>query len=319
MDYPESLTPNDNLALYYADEIDLPEGFRRLVDGFHALDTGDMNAGLLNLSHPTVAPTYPEKIIDTFVTASVRHKNTHSHEAQHTNRDYSLAIAYITAKSPAFISQRNLDVYMSALCSASVYAALNFTRGVSDIAADGTGSVKSRLLKALIHSCLKASASSPSSTPSSFASQQSPTPIKTSRPRKNPVHNLFQSSPSAWRLANLPFTPAESETVEQILNDLIAGSSDEGDDNNGGGILERRKVALAKDVLLLRALHTGDMEAASKVSAMGNFKLASAIAARGPASRKQGQISSTPRSSDQQDFGVEWTDLARGLSRGLNA
>lgn len=96
-------------------------------------------------------------------------------------------------------------------------------------------------------------------------------------------------------------------------------------------VLGRRRAALAKDVLLLRALHTGDMEAASKVGAMGNFKLASTITASGPGTRKvsngraKNSVSSasasatTTTTTDQAERPVEWGDITRGLSLGLNA
>lgn len=290
----------------------MPEGFRRLIQGFHALDHGDMDAGLRHLSHPSVVPTYPAKIIDTFVASSVRHKNGQPAE---TATGYSHVIAYITAKCPLLVSQRSIDLYMSALCSASVYSALDFARGVSDIdeSLDETEAAdeecaKTRLLKALINACLSASAS-----PASQAAG--------GRPRKNPIHNLFQSSPTAWRLANLPFTPSESEVVEDILTSIIAGTAADDDTSSRSkaknGTLERNKISLAKDVLLLRALHTGDMEAASRIGSLGNFKLASAVTAKGPGQRRAGARRNEQQ--DQEQKGVDWNDITRGLSLGLNA
>lgn len=308
LDYPESLTPNDNLAQYYADEIDMPEGFRHLVDGFHALDKSQLKQGLLHLSHPTVTPTYPERIIDTFLHANIRQTNNNRLNAASspTTENYSIAVAYITAKSPALVSSKSIDVYISALCSVSVYAALSFTRAVSDISEPNQQSVKSTLLRALVNSCLTSSASS-------HLSSSSYTPPSTTlkRPRKNPLHNLSQSSLSAWRFANLPLTPAESQTVEAILNDIITGSAHAEADSTSS-ILERRKAALAKDVLLM-AMHRGDFEGASKVAATNNFKLASNVPPK--------DTSGAPRPGEQQDQQrqVEWTDISRGLSLGLNA
>ena len=391
LDYPESLTPNDNLAKYYADEIDMPTGFRQLVDGFHALDRMQLNEGLVHLCHPAVSPTYPEKIIDTFLHANIRHKhntlNNHSNKTSNLNgssnrlqngsaslpptpineNNYSAAIAYITAKSPALVSPKSINVYISTLCSASVYTALNFTRAVSDITLESNRpSVKTSLLTALVNACLTSSAllqtqpspypSSSSATSTSSPSLSPSTASSPSRPRKNPLHNLFQGSSSAWRLANLPFTPSESQVIESILNDIIAGSSKEtssssepsttshtptshghGHGHSSSGILERRKAALAKDVLLLRALHTGDMESASKVAAMKNFKLSSTSTIPDQSSTSGhfrnlntttnggGSLLSTitPRSADQQQGQeqrpVEWADISRGLSLGLNA
>lgn len=330
LDYPESLTPNDNLAQYYADEIDMPEGFRRLVDGFHYLDRLELKEGLLHLSHPAVTPTYPEAVVNTFVKSTIRHQ----HSARTTN-NYSLAIAYITAKSPALLSPHSIDVYVSALCAASIYAALNFARAVSDIASDGaTGSSpKTDMLRVLVNACLAASVEG---SEAGSAIQISPfSATKPAKPRKNPIHNLLQSSPSAWRLANLPLTPSESAAVETILNDVIRDSTSTSTREGGDASLERRKAALAKDVLLLRALHTGDMEAASRVGAMGNFKLASTVTASGPPRKlggrsnghSNGAVSSAltgatargTENGEQVEKPVEWSDITRGLNLGLNA
>lgn len=323
LDYPESLTPNDNIAQYYADEIDMPEGFRHLVDGFHDLDRLQLKEGLLHLSHPAVTPTYPEAVVNTFVKSTIRHQ----HSVRTTN-NYSLAIAYITAKSPALLSSHSIDMYISALCSASIYAALNFARAVSDIASDGTSgsSPKTDMLRVLVNACLAASVEV---SDAGSAIQISPfSGTKPAKPRKNPIHNLLQSSPSAWRLANLPLTPSESAAVETILNDVIRDSTSTST-REGDASLERRKAALAKDVLLLRALHTGDMEAASRVGAMGNFKLASTVTASGPPRKlgghsnghANGATASTggAESGEQVERPVEWSDITRGLSLGLNA
>lgn len=215
LDYPEDLTQGDHLGYYFADETDMPRGFRELVEGLWCIDRQQYDQGLKHLCHPEVRPTFVDEIISALP-------------------DGKHVLAYITSSSPKLLNDKTVSRCVNALCSVSLFQALEFARSASS-------DVQEDLLAEITKFC--------------FAND----------PRRN-----------IWRLANLPLSKTEDKLlVERILPSIISSSTEE---------TER---SLAKDILLVRSLHTGNKEAAALVSEL------------------KGSTSAG---------GISWTNLAQGLT-----
>ncbi|CAN6665953.1 hypothetical protein TRVA0_037S01112 [Trichomonascus vanleenenianus] len=221
LDYDPELTDGDNLAEFFASEIDMPRGYKELIRGFWYLDQLEFAKALVHLSYPETASTFPEKIVGAYVK-----------KAPPTARQ-SEVIQYICATQPKLVDATVLGYYVETLCQVSLHSALGFVRAASPEA-------KESLFATIVDYSLQGD-------------------------RKN-----------VWRLANMPLNAAESRVLYEVLSSVATSGS-------------ASLASLARDVMLMRALHTGDTAVAKKVAALGNTA-----------------------ASDTNE--VAWSDLARGLS-----
>lgn len=400
LDYPASFTAGDSLPKYYADETDLPEGYRHLIKGLHLMDSFHFEKGLTHLCQPSVVPTYPEQVVSAFVkshtkrlrrhhkptsnggtsihtsnviTSSLSSSNNHSILSSlplatlHTG--YSLAIAFIAAKSPTLVDGCLIEAYVSVLCKVSINTALDFVRSVSDIESPEIDespfyddsfnddsfyykpenvSSKAKLLRVIVDSTLKQNASSHVSNgsvnvsssfnnnnnssngtsnkiPLNGASSASST-FKPTRPHKNPIRGIFKSSPAAWRFANMPFSYSESAIVETVLMNIIesgnfghSSGTNEYQDNDtsmkedygssvGKSTYDSQQISMAKDILLLRALHTGNTHLATKLSSLPLVSIP--VVTNGVANLKFKETGD----STAEGTAPNWKDVAKGIS-----
>lgn len=222
LDFPPELTMGDNLPQYYAEEIDFPVGFKELVRGFWHLDRLEFDQSLVHLSHPSVTPTFHDKILSAYLAAA--------------SGKHNYVMAYLCTNNPKLASQETITNYMTTLCAVSLYSGLEFSRSASP-------DIKLDLLTSMVEFCLE----------------------------NNPKQNL-------WRLVNLPLNHTE-ETL--MYNNVLAGII--------SNAKSEQHKSLAKDVLLMRSLHTGNVNLAYQVSQMSN---------------------STANTSAEN---VSWNDLSRGL------
>lgn len=234
MDFPPELTGGDAISEYYADELDLPIGYRELIKGFWFLDQLKFTESLVHLCHPEASPTYPNEIIHMFITRN----------PQQQPSGYKQVVVYICANSPKLLTTQSIEYYVQTLCSGSLYSALEFSRLASP-------DIKPELLETIVKFCLT-----------------------------NP-HSPSQRR-NLWRLASLPLNEVESKLINEKILWNIAVSPTRIQDHDAAS-------SLAKDILLVRALNTGDFEFAARISSLGN---------------------SDPKSSSD----VQWSDLARGLA-----
>lgn len=210
LDFPPEITMGEDLPQYYSDEIDFPTGYRELVKGFWCLDRLQFDESLVHLSHPLVTPTFHDKVVSAYLTATTS-------SSSQTDQKYNYVMAYLCANNPKLVSQDTITNYMTALCAVSLYSGLEFTRTVSP-------DIKLELLTAMVEFCLE----------------------------NNPKRNL-------WRLVNLPFTRDEERLMyTNVLAGFVSNAKSE------------QHKSLAKDVLLMRSLHTGNVSLASEVANLGN-------------------------------------------------
>lgn len=225
-----SVDEDDDLAGYFANEIDMPMGYKEMIHGFYLLDRLQFDEALIKLCHPEVSEHFADKIISCYMKFG-----NDNIKAQQT-------VAYIYSTTPALITPETLDFYVQMLCNTNLYTALEFARSASDDS-------KLEVFKAIVQYSFQ----------------------------NNPRVNLM-------RLVNLPLTIEESNLINnEILQPIIS--------TNGAD------AALAKDVLLMRSLHTGDIDTAKEVT-------------------KNTTFDSTNRSNDKN--AVNWSDLSRGLTLSSN-
>lgn len=410
LDYPTNITSGDSLPNYYAEETDLPDGYHHLIQGLHLMDSFQFEMGLIHLSQPSVIPTYPEQVVSAFVKSQTKRirrnsptksiqdsksihtsaeNNTDSSPSSfssqiisnnysslaHLNTGESLAIAYITAKSPKLVDQSLIETYVCVLCKNSITSALDFVRSVSDIqysipresSYNDSGlyhdedteddypqhnfqdvSAKSVLLKVIIDAALEENTTFYTTTKSSLnglssTSYTNPSntkillngassvssSFKPTRPHKNPIRGIFKSSPTAWRFANMPFTASESRIIDSILLNIVESGMpgltntieiDSTASNSGSLVLKgsgstkslynTQQVAMAKDILLLRALHTGNTYLATRVTRLTGTE---ALNDGSALNIKDGKLNES--NSDSGIGGVPgWKDVAMGMS-----
>lgn len=217
LDYPLSLTNNEDLASYYANEVKIPVGHANTIKGFWHLDHLEFDLSLNFLGHPSAKSTYPEKVIESYV--------------KNAPEPSSMVMAYVACKLPEF-SGPSLEYYITMLCSVSLYSCLQFSRQMSR-------NSRECVFQDMVDYALSS---------------------------KNMKRDV-------WRLANLPLDDTESNYLESYLLRKI-----ENHDQN---------MSLLKDILLVRALHTGQFETAKRIGNSGN------------STNTQGQLS--------------WTDISQGI------
>lgn len=314
LDYPKSLTSGESLPVYYAEVTDLPAAYDNLIRGFHSLDQKDFKTGLVLLSQPDIIPSYTEQVISAFIQAQIQNltppPNTSNGISQalglprtFSAGGYSMAIAYVSTKSPQLINQDSIESYVKVLCRTSLYTALEFIRCVNDVSPESEQpaeeesesnpydkiSSKTALLTVMIKTILDASPNRAAAAPSDGSNHRT----------------LFRSAPMAWRFTNLPFTTSESEVVSTILLNIVTlatGPRKEQEINGSASALLKNSLqwaSLAKSILLVRALHTGNTELATKVAALGSSSSVASSSTNGPSHSKYGA--------------PEFNDLAKGI------
>lgn len=204
LDYPTSLTNNEDLAAYFANEVKIPVGYINTIKGFKHLDLLEFEQSLQFLGHSSVKATYPENVIESYMRLA-RNPNP-------------LVLNYVACKLPG-LSGSSLEYYVSALCSVSLYSCLQLSRQVSS-------DTRQAVFNDMIDYAL--------------SSENAKTHV--------------------WKLANLPLDDTESQYLESYLLSKI----EEHDQN----------MALLKDILLVRSLHTGQFETAKRISNSGNLSSA---------------------------------------------
>jgi hypothetical protein len=115
LDFGE-LKLQEDIAAYYADQLNIPRGHLELIQGLWCLDRLKYEEAMLHLGHPETLPEYHDRIIAAFIKHST------------SPMKYQQVMTYINAKCPRLMSEDTVGYYVETLCSVSLYSALRFSR-----------------------------------------------------------------------------------------------------------------------------------------------------------------------------------------------
>lgn len=120
----------------YVKESALPENFRHLMDGYHALDNLEFEKALSALLYPSVEPNFVDKIIKTFFYMAPPEKSGY------------YTTVYVDVAQPPMESSEILMVRMKALLKMDTALAYDFIKQYTPNVAEG-------LLSDFVDSCLQ--------------------------------------------------------------------------------------------------------------------------------------------------------------------
>lgn len=134
------LDANQEAADGYAAEILLPSAYQHFMNGCYALDRGDMNRAVEEITYPGTASTYPDAVVQALNALTVAQKSRSEGD--------QLIVRYFDENTPKCDQHESMTIYISCLARLDPMTALTYIRSLTAGAQKGA-------FECLIKACIE--------------------------------------------------------------------------------------------------------------------------------------------------------------------
>lgn len=123
----------------YADEVLIPAAYRHFMTGCHALDRGNMELTVEQITYPGTATTYPDAVVQAINNQSTLQKKRQKGD--------ELIVWYFDSMVPKHVTHECMTIYIASLARLDPMSALTYIRSL-------TAATQSAAFECLVKSCV---------------------------------------------------------------------------------------------------------------------------------------------------------------------